>query len=340
MQKNTVLNFMNKFTMEIILIFIFIVFSLRAPGFFTVGNQLNILRNISMSGIIAFAMTMVIIMGEIDLSVGSLVAFCCCVNAYVVDKTMEALGPIEAVIVGIIAALVTGALSTSITALMLRFFKIPTFITSLAMMSSLLGLANLLTTGFPINSFPQWYSFFGSGYIRGVPFPAIIFLFLFLIIHLTMKYTTLGRSVYAIGGNAKAATVNGIPVKKVRLFVYIILGIMCGISSVMLSSQIMSGTPSAARGWELEVIASVIIGGTALSGGAGRIWGTLIGVAFLGIIMNGMTLLNINEFWQYVVRGALILAAILLNNLQPGVVVVITALRNLFDLLTGGSEKL
>jgi ribose/xylose/arabinose/galactoside ABC-type transport system permease subunit len=302
--------------LELVLLAICIVLAVSAPGFFSARNILNIMRNVAMQGVIAFGMTMVIISGEIDLSVGSAVAFAGCLAALVVRALNGlGLGPAIAVAIAIAITLVVGFGIGNFTALIRTRFGVPSFITTLALMTILSGIANLLTAGFPISSFPQWYNFFGGGYVLGIPFPAILFLVVFFSIQFLMNQTTFGRAVYAVGGNEEAARLNGISVRFVKHMVIGITGMLAAISGIMVSAQIMSGTPTVAEGWELEVISAVIIGGTSLFGGAGRIWGTFIGVVFLGVIINGMTLLNISQYWQYVVRGILILAAVLVNNL-------------------------
>ncbi len=307
------------YILETVLVALIIIFAFSAPGFFTLRNVMNVLRNVSMQGIIAFAMTLVIISGEIDLSVGSAVAFASCLTAFLTDKLANgALGMnLEAAIfISIAAALIAGFGIGTFTGFFRTKFKVPTFITTLALMTALSGAANLLTNGFPITPFPEWYNFFGGGYILGIPFPAIIFLVSFGIIYFLSNFTTFGRSVYAIGGNEEAARLSGIKVKKVKILVMGLVGALAALSGILISSQIMSGTPTTAKGWELDIISAVIIGGVSLQGGAGRIWSTFIGVVFLGIIINGMTLLNVSEYWQYVVKGLLILVAVLLNQLQ------------------------
>ena len=297
-----------------ILIILCVLLSITARGFFTVDNFLNILRNSSMQGIIAFGMTMVMIAGEIDLSVGSAVAFSGCVSAWVV-KIMIAMGisPLIAVICGIILALGAGFTLGSLSAVIRNKYDVPTFIITLALMTSLTGFANLITGGFPITSFPMWYNFLGGGYVLGIPFPAIIFLIVFFIVNFIMTSTTFGRSVYAIGGNMEAARLSGIKVARIKVIIMGLTSMLMALSGVMVASQIMSGTATTAKGWELDVISAVVIGGTSMSGGSGTIKGTFIGIIFLGVLVNGMTLLNINEYWQYVVRGGLILGAVLLN---------------------------
>jgi ribose/xylose/arabinose/galactoside ABC-type transport system permease subunit len=306
-----------QFLMELVLLAICIVLALTAPGFFTARNLLNVMRNVSMQGVIAFGMTMVIISGEIDLSVGSAVAFSGSLAAFLVEMMAEAGVNVNiAVFIAIAAVLVLGFGVGNFVALMRTGFSVPTFITTLALMTVLSGIANLITDGFPITSFPEWYRVFGGGVVFGFPVPAIIFLVVFVIVHLLMNETTFGRSVYAVGGNAEAARLNGINVRAIKHLVLGITGSLAALSGIMVSAQIMSGTPTVGRGWELEVISAVIIGGTSLFGGSGKIWGTFVGVVFLGVIINGMTLLNISQYWQHVVRGLLILTAVLVNNLK------------------------
>jgi ribose/xylose/arabinose/galactoside ABC-type transport system permease subunit len=307
--------------LELILLLLCILLALAAPGFLTAENLLNVLRNVSMQGVIAFGMTMVIIAGEIDLSVGSAVAFSGCLTAYLTQLlTGPAAGwsPSAAVPAAMGVALTVGFLLGSFTGFMRTRYQVPSFITTLALLTGLTGAAELITNGFPINSFPDWYNFFGGGYVAGVPFPAIIFLLVFVLVHILMNLTAFGRSVYAVGGNAEAARLSGINVAFVKVSVLGFTSMLAALSGILQSAEIMAGTATTAKGWELDVIAAVIIGGTSLMGGSGRIWGTMVGIVFLGIIINGMTLLNISEYWQHVVRGVLILAAVLLNRMQTG----------------------
>ncbi|MBM4161496.1 MAG: ABC transporter permease [Ignavibacteria bacterium] len=307
--------------LEIILVLFCIFLSFSAPGFLTAGNLLNVLRNVSMQGVIAFGMTMVIISGEIDLSVGSAVAFAGCLTAFITQTLAgDTFGlPLHVAIpIAICATLTVGFFVGTFTGIMRTKFQVPSFITTLALMTGLSGAAELITNGFPLTPFPSWYNFIGGGYLFGIPFPALIFLLVFATLQFLMNYTSFGRSVYAVGGNAEAARLSGIDVNRVKRLVLGTTALLAALSGIMQSSEIMSGTATTAKGWELDIIAAVIIGGTSLMGGVGRIWGTMIGVVFLGVIMNGMTLLNVSEYWQHVVRGALILVAVLLNLLQKG----------------------
>lgn len=303
--------------LEIILLVLCVILAFRAEGFFSTANLLNVLRNVSMQGIIAFGMTMVIISGEIDLSVGSAVAFAGCLAA-VLTKILSAAGlPVPlAVMLAICCCLIVGFAIGSFTGLVRTRYNVPTFITTLAWMTALRGISYLITNGFPVTSFPEWYNFLGGGYLFGIPFPAIVFIAIFIVVSIVMNYTTFGRSIYAVGGNAEAARLSGINVTRIKILVMGIVALLAALAGIMQSAEIMAGTATTATMWELEIIAAVIIGGTSLTGGVGTVWGTLIGVIFLGVLVNGMTLMNVSEYWQYVVRGALILSAVLINRAQ------------------------
>jgi sugar transport system permease protein len=305
------------YILEAILVFLCLILAFTAPGFATMNNVLNVLRNTSMQGIIALGMTIVIISGEIDLSVGSAVAFAGSLTA-VLTKRIAAVGvslPL-AITVAVLTTLVLGFAMGLLTGMIRNRFKVPTFIITLATMTALSGFSNIITKGFPVSPFPEWFNFIGGGYLFGIPFPAIIFLIVFGIMLFLVRNTTFGRAVYAVGGNEEAARLSGIGVFFTKTMALALTSMLASLSGVMVAAQIMSGTPTTAKGWELDVISAVIIGGASLSGGVGKIGGTFIGVLFLGVLINGMTLLNINQFWQYVVRGGLILGAVLLNQIK------------------------
>lgn len=301
------------FIMELVLLVLAVALAVRAEGFFTADNLLNILRNVSMQGVIALGMTMVIVAGEIDLGVGSMAALAGCLAAWVVGALSGTLPPGLAVAAGIAAALAVGFGVGCLSGVLRTRFRVPTFIATLAWLTVLRGAAELLTNGFPLTPFPAWYNFLGGGYLSGLPFPAIVFLIVFVAVHVVMNFTVFGRAIYAVGGHAEAARLSGIRVSFVKIMVMGLVGLLAALGGILQSSQIMSGSATTATGWELDVISAVIIGGTSLQGGSGKAWGTLIGLVFLGVLVNGMTLLNISEYWQHVVRGALILLAVLVN---------------------------
>ena len=302
------------YAMEVILVVLILVLVIFAPGFATLGNVLNVLRTGAMLGIIAFGMTAVIISGEIDLSVGAGVALAGCIVAYCSEQLAPTFDYPLAVVIGVLAALAVGIFCGVFTGSIRRWFNVPTFITTLALFTALRGAANLISGGFPLTDLPPWFSFLGAGDLFGIPFPVYVLAVVFVGMQFLMIYTSYGRSVYAVGGNAEAARLSGINVFGVKTIALAITGGLTAVSGILIASQIGSGTGTTATGMELDVIAATIIGGTSLFGGKGRVWGTLLGVLFLGCVTNGMTLLNVNEYWQYVVRGAIILGAVLLNQ--------------------------
>jgi len=310
-----VLRLASRHTMVIVLIALIVTLLFVAPGFSSVGNLLNVLRTISILGIVACGMTAVIISAEIDLSVGSGIALAGCILAWVVGALTPIVGDVASVIIGSLVAIAVGTSSGIFTGVMRVKFNVPTFITTLGLFTALRGAANLITGGYPLATFPWWFDFVGNGSYLGIPVPVYIFVTVVLTMHFIMKYTSFGRAVYAVGGNAEAARLSGINVPLIKISALALTGGLAALSGILVASQIGSGTGTTAFGMELEVIAATIIGGTSLFGGRGRIAGTFIGVLFLGVIGNGMTLMNVSEYWQYVVRGGLIIGAVMLNQI-------------------------
>lgn len=295
--------------MDVVLLVICIGLAFSAPNFLTIDNFLNILRSVSMLGLLAFGMTMIIVAKEIDISVGSSVAFAACFMAWLTAEGVP-------IVLGIPITIAAGFSIGLFTGFMRVRYEMPSFITTLALYTGLRGLALMITKGFPISPFPEWYSYIGGGYWLGIPVPAIIFVIAFFIANFVMKHTTFGAAIYAVGGNDEAARLSGINVSLVRYLIFAITGALAALSGILLSSRIMSGTPTVAQQWELDAITAVIIGGASFTGGVGTVRGTLVGVFFIGVIVNGMTMLNVDIYFQYIVRGALILAAVLVNRIR------------------------
>ncbi len=307
--------FLKRHILECVLIALFIILSLANENFLTLKNMMTILRSCSITGIIALGMTLVIITGEIDLSVGSMVAFSGCLAAWLV-RYFTGIGMMDvyAVLIAAAVVLVIGYLTGAFTAWMRNSFNVPSFITTLGLMTALSGFAYLLTKGFPITSFPQWFGYLGAGFIGGFfPFQALILITVFIILFFVLNYTQFGRSVYAVGGNMESARLSGVNVKRIRRISFGITGLLAAFSGLMVAAQIMSGTPSVGTGVEMTAISAIIIGGASLAGGVGKIRGTLIGILFLGVLLNGMTIIGVSSYWQLVVRGALVIIAVLLN---------------------------
>ena len=314
-------NFLLDHMIELLLVVIIIALAIVEPAFLRPSNLLNVLRNSAMKGVIAYGMCLVMIAGEIDLSVGSQVALSAVIVAWTA-KTLNAVSgiPLEfGALIGLVAAVAVGMLLGVFHAWSRHKFGMPSFIVTLATLNIMYGLAAIICGGFPITAcYPDWYIFLGTGRIAGIPVPALIFVAVFFVFWFITEKTTLGRQIYAVGGNAEAARLNGISVWKTRLFVMCIVQLMCVLSGVMNSAQVRSATFGFGRGWETQIISSVVIGGTSMLGGIGTVWGTLIGVLFTGIISNGMTLLNVNEYMQYVVNGGLMFFAVWFNTYVTG----------------------
>jgi simple sugar transport system permease protein/ribose transport system permease protein len=306
---------MRQHSMLLILILLYIIVGFTARGFMTLDNQLNILRNIAVPGMIAFGMALVIIVGEIDLSVGSMVAVSACLTAWVVEKASgHAFEPAwYYVVLGIVAALCFAACVGWFNGMLRHRVGVPTFISSLAMMATLAGMANMITNGSAIEAFPSWYYIIGSGRFFGIPVPVYLLVIAFIFTFVLANFTTFGRAVYSVGGNMEAARLSGINVWRTKTICMIIVAVFAATGGIIYSSLINSGNPTIARGMELQVISAVIIGGVSLFGGRGSIWGAFIGVLFLGVLINAMTLWGFNPYAQQVVSGALILGAVLIN---------------------------
>lgn len=312
---------LTNYILEIVLVLLFLSIWFMSPSFFTVRNLLNVLRNASMQGVIVFGMTMTIICGQIDLSVGSAVALYGVVAAKVAGMLRDAdVMPLEyGIVLGILAALVLSVLVGWFVGEVHVRLNIPTIIITLALMNVLYGLAAIISGGFPVTTLPTWYSVFGAGRLFWrIPNPALILLGAFAVVYFVMTFTKLGREIYAVGGNEESARLCGINVRKVKVVCMVAPQIAACLSGIMVSSQVMSASSQFGRGFEMTAISAVIIGGASLNGGIGKVWGSFLGVIFLGIISNGMTILNINEFVQYVIRGALILVAVAFNTIMVG----------------------
>ena len=317
-----VTTFLFDHVVEVMLIILIIVMANVSRTFNTTANWLNIFRNMSMKGLIAFGMTMVIISGHIDLSIGSTVALSGVIVARCCRDLPSAMGVSVTVacLIGMVLSIAFAIIMGTLHGYAQHKFGMPAFIVTLASQNLLYGLAGILSGGFPIaNVFPSWYAQLGTGKIggpRGVPLPAIILLVFFFIMFFIIRYTTTGRSMYAIGGNQESARLSGINVLKTKIFAFSSVQVMCVIAGFINSAQVLSGSYSFGRGWEVDVISAVVIGGTSMLGGIGKMWGTLVGVIFLGVIINGMTILNVSVYAQYVVRAIFMTAAVLVATYQ------------------------
>lgn len=291
--------------------FIFLtVFPTTRSTFLTPKNMFNILRQNASNLFLATGMTMVIILGGIDLSVGSVIAL----SGVVAAGCVVNFGFPEAV--GFAAAIAVGAIVGMFNGFVICKTDIPPFIVTLASMNITKGIALVLTGGAPIRCMTDAFKFPGAGYVGPVPTPVILMVVIFVIAALMINRTQLGRHIYAVGGNVQAAKFSGINVQKVKFIVYTYTGLMAGIAGVVIASRLYSGQPTAGDGAEMDAIASVVVGGTSMSGGSGRIGGTLIGVLIIGVLNNGLNLLGVDSNFQYVVKGLVILLAVYIDFLR------------------------
>jgi ribose transport system permease protein len=294
---------------SIALISMCLLLSILSPHFLTVDNILNVALQSSINAILAFGITFVIITSGIDLSVGSILAFSSVIMGLCLTN---GIGLFIAVIVG----LINGAALGFINGFLITRINLAPFIVTLGMMSIARGLALVITKGYPISGMPDTIRFLGRGNILGIPVPVVITLFIFGISFILLQYTKFGRYVYAIGGNEEATRLSGVNVSKIKLLVYIWCGTMAGVSGIILTARLNSAQPIAGMGYELDAIAASVIGGVSLSGGEGTAQGTLIGALIIGVLRNGLNLLNVSSFWQQVVIGGVVIAAVTLDKLK------------------------
>ncbi len=304
---------------ELCLLVLIVALTIGADGFMTWANWMNILRANSLKGVIAIGMTMVMVAHLIDLSIGSVVGLSGVIVALACrDLPAQGISLNLATIIGMAICFVLAGGVGWMHGIFEHKFRLPSFIITIATLNLLLGLAGRLSGGFPIsNQFPAWYNMLGGGRIggqNGIPIPVIALLITFGIAWFVMGKTTTGRAMYAVGGNPESARLSGINVHKTKTIALIIVQVLAVISGFMTSGQVMSGTFSFGKGWEMDVIAATVVGGTSFDGGVGTIWGTLVGVIFMGVIGNGMTLLNIDVHTQYIVKAVIMFLAVLLTS--------------------------
>ena len=290
-------------------VLIVIIMTILSPVFLTVTNVLNIIRQSSVYGIMAIGMTFVILTGGIDLSVGSLLAIAGAIAAGSIKSGMG-LG------LTIVLALAIGLGCGFLNGVFVTLGRITPFVVTLGMMSIARGLTLIYTKGYPISGLNPAFRFIGAGDIFDLPFPIILFILTTVVAWLILTQTRLGRYTYAIGGNEETVKLSGINSDVYKTIVYMISGLASAISALILTSRLNSAEPVAGQGYELDVIAAVVIGGTSLMGGRGSVWGTLIGALLIGVINNGMNLLGISPYFQLVVKGVIIIGAVLLDRLR------------------------
>lgn len=283
--------------------------SIATPAFFTKDNILNVLRQVATNSNLAIGLTMAIIIGGIDLSVGAILAFSGLLCASFISDGMN-LG------LAVLLAFTLGALFGLLNGLIIAYTNMPPFVVTLATQNIARGIVNVYANGQPISARNPVFNFLGVGYFLGIPLPVIYSFVLLAVMILILGRSKFGRQLYAVGGNEEAACFSGINIKKVKIIVYTLCGALASFSGIILAARMYSGQPTAGDGFELDAIAASVLGGVSFSGGVGKLGGTIIGVLVLGVLTNGLNLLNINSFWQYIIKGIIILLAVYLDILK------------------------
>jgi inositol transport system permease protein len=292
--------------------------SILSPVFLSVANLLNVMTQMASIGLLALGVTIIIITRGIDLSSGSVLAVAAVVSASMaqtIDWSMRMYPamPELPIIVPILAALAVGALCGYINGALIAYTGIPPFIATLGMMIVARGAALLYSDGRPVSSLIDSYQWIGQGSIVGIPVPVIIFAVMAFVSYVLLNYTRFGKYAYAIGGNETAAYVSGINVKRYKILVYTYAGLLAGISALILAARINSGQPGLGIMYELDAIAAATVGGVSHAGGIGTIQGTIIGTMIMGVLQNGLDLLNVSAYWQQVVKGLVIIFAVMFD---------------------------
>jgi ribose transport system permease protein len=282
------------------------LFALLSPNFLSLGNLLNVVLQVSIIAILGFGMTYVLLLGDIDLSVGAVMALVGTIAAMAMQHGVH---PVFAVLAAMLAGLLLGWVNGALSALL----TIPSFIVTVATMGVFRGLAYITSAGVPISIDDDRFAVLGNGTFLGVAFPIWVLALLLAINHFVLSRTVFGRKAYLAGGNREAALYSGINVRRLRIVIFMISGLMASIGGVLMTSRLYSAQPNAGMGYELDAIAAAVLGGTSLSGGYGTIVGTLIGALIIGVINNGMNLLSVPYFYQLIVKGVVILVAVCID---------------------------
>lgn len=292
------------------------VFAVSAPNFTSSANLTNVLQQVSITAIAAVGATVVILVAGIDLSVGSVVALTGSIAALYLQHAILSTGASAAV--AVLLSLVVGTACGFLNGVLITFCRVPAFIATLATLTALRGIALLVTNSYPISINNSAFTQIGIGKVGAVPIPVIIMAVTFAVGYVILHRLKIGRRIYAVGGNREAARLSGIRVSRVLLFAFTFAGLCAGVASVILTAKLSSGQPAGAVGFELDVIAAVVVGGTSLFGGRGRLAGTFLGALVIAVLGNGLTLMNVPFYWQQIVTGAVVVVAVVLDRVTRG----------------------
>lgn len=320
-RKVDLVNIFSRFGPLIFLLLLCAIFYALEPAFLSPINIFNVLRQVSVFGLLAIGMTFVILTAGIDLSIGALLALAGIVAAAVEKGGTGLLTGASAgetagygLLAAILVALAIGMFGGTVQGLAITRMGVPPFVVTLGGLTVWRGMALVFSGGQPISAFREAFRFWGQGFIGPVPVPVIIFLGFAVIAHIVLRYTQYGRYIYAVGGNLEAARLSGLNTKRLITSVYVIMGFFCGLAGFILAARLNSAEQVAGLGYELTVIAGVVIGGTSLFGGEGGIPGTIIGILLIGVLGNGLTLMNVSSYYQQIIIGVIIVLAVFFDQ--------------------------
>ena len=292
---------------------ILIFFTVMKAKFMTVDNIVNMLRQTSINGLLAIGMTFVVLTGGIDLSVGSIVGAAGMFSALAARAETGIPWPI-AVLIGLGVGLLLGA----VNGIVVSYLKVPAFIATLGMLSIARGVTFMASDAKPVPGLSKGFLQIGGGSVGILPYPVLILIAVLVICFIVLYKTRFGRYVFATGGNPSSARVSGINVKRIICSVYMISGLLAGLAGIILTSRVTSGLAQSGNGYEVDAIAAAVIGGTSLSGGRGRLWGTIVGFLIMGVMNNGLDMMAVSSYWQLVIKGLIIIGAVMLDSLNGG----------------------
>lgn len=309
---------LSQFQSLIALLVLIVVLTTMTDTFFSADNGINVLRQIAVNICISVGMTLIVLTAGIDLSVGSVLALCGAITAGLLKNGIEI--PAGNLFIGftllgaVLGGVLVGTLLGWFNGFTITKFNVPPFVATLAMLTIARGFTMLYTKGHPISNLGEDFAFIGTGSLLGIPVPVYIAALVVLLAVFVTQKMKIGRYIYAIGGNEQAAKLSGINIKKVKITVYAIGGALAAIGGIIVTSRLDSAQPNAGISYELDAIAAVVIGGTSLSGGRGSVWGTVMGAIIIGVLNNGLVLMNVSPFWQQVVKGSVILLAVIIDK--------------------------
>lgn len=310
-----------KYALLFILIVMCIVFSIAVPTFHSMANIMNVLRQISINGILAIGMTMIICIGGIDLSIGPLCAMAGVVSALILENT-----PTFPTFIAILIGVASSAVMSMWTAFLVAYVGIAPFIATLSTMSVAKGMTLVIADGMPHTIHSEFYTNIGNGFVWdpqltgnvALPVPVVVLICVFIVMYIILYRTKFGRYVYAVGGNENAAIAAGIKTTRVKFAAYILNGLICGVAGTVLAGRITSGNPTAAEGYEMDAITATIVGGTSMTGGVGSTWGTMVGVLIIGVLNNGLVLFRVSSYYQTIIKGLIVAFAVILDMKTKG----------------------